>query len=79
MIRRLLAVIATGAYTSGAYKAYLQDLFPPAPGTYIVLAGDTLSGIAAKVVGGFTWEDLARTNNLHSPYSISIGQSLTLP
>jgi len=69
---------AWSTYTSGCYKAYLQDLYPPEPGTYIVVAGDTLSGIADKV-GGFTWQDLARVNSLHSPYTLHIGQVLTLP
>lgn len=61
-------------YTSGMYKAYLQDLFPPPPNTYVVLAGDTLSSIGKKV--GMAWQELARLNNLHEPYSIFIGQYL---
>jgi len=63
----------------GQYEAYLQDLFPPPPGTYTVVGGDTLSGIAEKLHAGWTWEDLARVNGLHEPYSIFIGQSLLLP
>lgn len=65
-------------YTSGMFKAYLPDLFPPAQGTYVVVAGDTLAKIASKI-GGFTWQDLARENGLHSPYPIFIGQTLMLP
>lgn len=77
-IRKDLGWDAWSAYTNGAYRAYLQDLYPPPPNTYIVLAGDTLSSIAAAY-GTFMWEDLARTNGLHSPYTIFIGQLLTLP
>lgn len=63
-------------FKDGQYKAYLQDLFPPEPGTYIVVAGDTLTGIALKV--GVAWDELARINNLHSPYTLYIGQVLQL-
>lgn len=68
-------------FTSGKYKAYLQDLFPPPPNTYIVLANEFLSTIAPKLAGepwnvNVTWQDLARINNLKSPYTIYIGQQL---
>src|SRR4051812_45927323 len=55
-------------YTNGQFKAYLQDLYPPPPGVYIVLSGDTLSKVAAKV--DMPWQQLARLNNMHSPYTI---------
>jgi hypothetical protein len=67
-------------YTSGMYRAYLQDVFPPPPGTYVVVSGDTLSAIAQKVSGGkWTWQQLAAANGLTSPYTIKIGQTLLLP
>lgn len=75
-IKETLGWNAWSCYKSGQYKAYLQDLFPAAPGTYIVLAGDTLSGIGAKT--GILWTDLARWNNLHFPYTIFIGQVILL-
>ena len=65
---------AWSTYSSGMYKAYLQDLFPPPPHTYVVLAGDTLGSIAPKF--GLTWQELAILNNLHEPYTIYIGQHL---
>ena len=65
---------AWSVYKSGAYKAYLQDLFPPPANAYVVLSGDTLSGIGAKL--GIDWADLARWNNLHFPYTIFVGQIL---
>lgn len=68
---------AWSTFTSGQYKAYLQDLYPPPPGTYVVLAGDTITGIAVSL--GVDWEELARINNLHSPWTIYIGQVLVLP
>lgn len=67
-------------YTGGQYRAYLQDLFPPPPGSYVVVSGDTLSGIAAKISGGaWTWEDLAAANGLVKPWTIHIGDLLLLP
>lgn len=75
-IKNGLGFKAWSCYRSGQYKAYLQDLFPAAPGTYIVLSGDTLSGIGEKV--GIQWADLARWNNLHFPYTIFIGQVILL-
>lgn len=67
-------------YTSGMYKAYLQDLFPPPPNTYVVVAGDNLMSITEMLSNGqWVWQDLARINNLHDPYVIYIGQYLQLP
>lgn len=66
-------------YNTGQYKAYLQDQFPPPPGTYIVVSGDTLSRIAAKLGNKFKWQDLARVNGIHSPYRIFIGEVLLFP
>jgi len=71
---------AWSTYTSGMYKAYLPDLFPPPPNTYVVLGGDTLTSITEDISdGSWTWEDLARLNGLHSPYIIYISQQLTIP
>lgn len=67
---------AWSTYRTGMYKAYLQDLFPAAPNTYIVLAGDSLSLIGQKT--GILWTDLARWNGLHFPYTIFIGQVILL-
>jgi hypothetical protein len=67
---------AWSVYQSGAYKAYLQDLFPPPANTHVVVSGDTLSKIGAE--NGIDWEDLARWNNIHSPYTIHIGQIILL-
>lgn len=66
-------------FQTGQYKAYLPDLFPPPRGTYYVVAGDSLGRIASKLPGDWTWEDLARENGLHSPYTIRIGDLLQLP
>lgn len=69
---------AWSTYNTGQYKAFLQDLFPPPQGVYIVVPGDTLSGIAIRLQVG-AWQDLARVNALRSPYTIFIGQALLLP
>ena len=49
----------------------------PKPGTYTVLAGDTLSGIAAA--HGTSWQELQRINGLANANLIFPGQVLTLP
>lgn len=75
-IKKAQGFKAWSVFQHGQYKAYLPDLFPVAPGTYVVLAGDTLSGIGQKT--GIVWTDLARWNNLHFPYTIFIGQVILL-
>lgn len=73
---------AWSVYRSGAYKAYLQDLFPPPtdedgnPIVHIVISGDTLGKIGALY--DIDWTNLARWNNIHSPYTIFIGQHILL-
>jgi LysM repeat protein len=49
----------------------------PAPRTYTVQPGDTLSGIAAR--HGTTWQAIAQANNLGNPNLIQPGQRLTIP
>ena len=44
---------------------------------YTVEAGDTLSGIGAKL--GIPWRDIAEANGIASPFVIYKGQELTLP
>lgn len=46
----------------------------PAPRTYTVRSGDTLSGIGAKL--GVPWQTIASLNNIKSPYIIQPGQKL---
>ena len=48
----------------------------PAPGTYVVRAGDTLGSIAAA--HGTTWQALASTNHLADPNLIYVGQVLSV-
>ena len=69
---------AWSTYNTGQYKALLQDLFPPTPGTYVVVPGDSLSKVANILKVG-TWMDIARVNNIRYPYTIFIGQVLLLP
>jgi hypothetical protein len=47
---------------------------------YKVQSGDTLSKIADFLLGNMSrWPEIARANNLKSPYVIQIGQILTVP
>lgn len=70
-------------YNSGAYKAYLQDDYPPPPQTYIVIGGDTLSRIANTVSTrtgvAVNWLDLAKVNHIVSPYLIHPGDPIRYP
>lgn len=50
------------------------------PTSYTVKAGDTLSMIARNVLRDVNrWPEIARLNALRSPYTIRVGQVLTLP
>lgn len=51
-----------------------QKITLPAPKTYTVKSGDTLSGIGAKL--GIKWQTIASKNGLKSPYVIQPGQKL---
>ena len=44
---------------------------------YTVQSGDCLSTIGAKL--GVPWKSIANANGIHSPYTIYIGQVLTIP
>jgi hypothetical protein len=47
---------------------------------YKVQAGDTLSKIADFLLSDMSrWPEIARANNLKSPYTIEIGQILEVP
>jgi LysM repeat protein len=46
-------------------------------GTYVVVAGDTLSGIAARF--GTSYQNLAAINNIANPNLINVGQVLKVP
>ena len=50
---------------------------PPAPETYVVQPGDTLSGIGAKV--GVPWQSIAQANGINDPNLIYVGQVLRIP
>ncbi len=50
---------------------------PPGPGFYRVVAGDTVSSIAARFHES-VWEIIA-ANGLHFPYTIYVGQLLRIP
>lgn len=56
-----------------------QDSEEKATGeTYVVQSGDTLSSIAVKFDIA-DWRDIAKTNNLEEPYSLTVGQKLIIP
>ncbi|MFB8772088.1 LysM peptidoglycan-binding domain-containing protein [Streptomyces broussonetiae] len=50
----------------------------PAGGTHTVAKGETLYSIAAQYKD-ITWQQLAAANRVTSPYTITVGQQLTVP
>ena len=50
---------------------------PTGSSNYIVVKGDTLSGIGKKL--GINWKDIASYNGITNPYTIYVGQKLRLP
>ncbi len=67
-------------YTNGTIPEPMPEPTPQEPqphyDTYTVMAGDTLSGIAAKF--GTTYQELAVINGIENPNIIHIGQILKL-
>jgi LysM repeat protein len=50
------------------------------PSVHIVLAGDTLSGLAAAFLGDAgRWRDIARANGIDDPFDLPPGRSLVIP
>ena len=58
-------------------KATPDASAPDTSHTYIVVRGDTLSGIGGKV--GVAWREIALLNGIAEPYTIHAGQVLKLP
>ena len=50
---------------------------PAAPGTYTVVAGDSLSKIGSKL--GVPWREIAEANGIEDPWIIHPGQVLIIP
>ena len=50
---------------------------PQGNSNYIVVRGDTLSGIGKRL--GIKWQDIASYNGIVKPYTIYVGQKLRLP
>lgn len=47
---------------------------------YIVRSGDTLTKIAARLLGSIVrWRDIADANGIRDPYYIKPGQRLRIP
>ncbi|MGX7388959.1 GH25 family lysozyme [Carnobacterium divergens] len=69
-----------GNFTRGVKdqnKPVPTDPVAPLPtNEYVVVSGDTLGGIGSKV--NKNWQDIARTNNILTPYTIFPGQVLKL-
>lgn len=72
-----VAALTAVALTGCASKPQVQTThYAHAPNNYTVRSGDTLSGIAARY--GLDYLAVARLNNIPSPYTIYVNQSLKL-
>jgi len=50
------------------------------PRTYVVRGGDTLSGIASRLLGRASrFTEIARLNRISNPYRLRVGQRLKIP
>ena len=67
----------TTATTTAAPATTSTTSVPAAGMDYTVVAGDTISLIAARY--GLVWQNVASANGLTEPYTIEIGQVLRLP
>lgn len=76
-VKQLQGFDAWTTYRNGAYKAYLQDIFPPARDEYIVVAGDTFLGIDAKL--SLLPGTMQSLNPGVDPRKLQIGQHLKRP
>lgn len=76
--RTRAAAAATSA--TAAKKAGSTTAQPSHAKTYVVKAGDTLSSIAARLLGNYKrWTDIATLNGLRDPNALHVGQKLRLP
>jgi hypothetical protein len=72
--RRAAQAAATASKGSGSPTR------PTKAKLYEVRSGDTLSSIAARVLGSYTrWPEIASLNDLHDPDRLAVGQRLRLP
>jgi LysM repeat protein len=68
------------AVSTSAAAAAAAGGVAPAARVYTIKAGDTLTGIAARVLGSATrWTELAQLNGLEDPYRLPVGATVRLP
>ncbi|HEU5046072.1 MAG TPA: LysM peptidoglycan-binding domain-containing protein [Nocardioidaceae bacterium] len=71
---------AKAKHTSPAKKSAAKSKTTGKTSTWVVKAGDTLSGIAAKEYGDASeWHRIATANNIRDPRSLKIGTKLKIP
>lgn len=72
----LLLAVMFGA-NAGVASAHTDTSCPAGSSTYIVVSGDTLSGIAARY--GTSWATLASYNHIANPSLIYVNQVVCIP
>jgi LysM repeat protein len=68
------ALFAAAPKASGGSSSGSSSSGSSSSSTYVVKAGDTLSGIGSKL--GIKWQSLAELNGIKSPYTLAVGQKL---
>ncbi|MGH3182836.1 MAG: LysM peptidoglycan-binding domain-containing protein, partial [Streptosporangiaceae bacterium] len=73
---------ATAVTAQARTDALVRRAAQPAPRTYTVRSGDTLSAIAERFYhnpGDWQWIYQANKSRIHDPNSIYVGERLTIP
>ncbi|MFN0009448.1 MAG: LysM peptidoglycan-binding domain-containing protein [Planctomycetota bacterium] len=71
---------AKGSASPGRATTKPKAASKPATGTYVVRAGDTLTGIAARLLGdGDRWRELVAANPGLDPKRLFVGKSIRVP
>lgn len=77
----VLSAISVAVTSRAGYAGAVGGGLTVSPGgTYTVKAGDTLSSIAARVLGNANrWQEIATLNGIGDPRTLRVGQILKLP
>lgn len=86
IVSTLCLIFAFVTITAQAESTYKDNKLKPTDKqsenvlTYTVKSGDSLSLISKKHYGTYTnWKEIADANNINSPYTLTVGQTLVIP
>lgn len=86
IISALCLIFTFVTFSANAENTYKDNKLTPTDNqsenvlTYTVKSGDSLSRISKKHYGTYTnWNVIADANNINSPYTLTVGQTLVIP